>query len=287
MILVTSPNGLFIVTKIGEVILFNRENCFGIDSIKGENGLDTYIYVAYRQKKGTKLVELKYHLEDGAFEYCGDYSTTWIEDVHQIAVQKNSFVTTILLTNTKYNNVRVVKKDRFNFEFKMVGFKKDNQDADINHINATHIEYKYSDVSDIYIGLNNKGIKESQVLKVHDDSRSELITLDGVYHSHDLEPYKGDILISASHQGFVYSLNEKRPLFNTGDVWTRGLCVSPEGVWVGYSAVSPRTSRQDPNLKNSINLFSHDTFKLLRSIEIPNAGQINDMIYIKDASSNN
>ena len=299
MIIGTSPNGVFTVDiETKEVSWLRKGSFFGIASInnlctcvgfagnkakerqeEAVTRVGDSIYLAERTNKGTRLHEYTYKYDDtlsiiNRFSNYTSYLTYLVEDVHQIAVTKNMFYRSILLTNTKYNNIRLIKES--GYEFEVLGSKKSNCSEDINHINALYIPPYDDSMSEWYVGLNNKGARESEVIKNGD----EVIVLKGVYHSHDLEPYRGDILISASHQGFVYSLNKKEPLFYTGDVWTRGICISNEGIWVGFSAVSPRSSRQDPNLKNSINLFSHDKFELVKSIEVPKAGQINDIIYI-------
>ena len=267
MIIGTSPNGVFKIDESNERIewIF-KGNFFGID-----RDLNNFIYLAERKKWGTilrvydftKQIEFKkYYFKE-------------VHDVHQIYISKSSFngIPHTILTDTKHNSILAVYSGNIR---ELIPLNA-NIFEDVNHVNALCIDVNQN----FYVGLNNKGAKESQVvINYVAEEPTQIINLNGVYHSHDLEYYRGDILISASHQGFVYSFNKKEPLFYTGDVWTRGICISNEGIWVGFSAVSPRSSRQDPNLKNSINLFSHDKFELVKSIEVPEAGQINDIIYI-------
>lgn len=277
MIIVTSPNGVFKVNeKNSEVEKILNGNFFGIDICANK------LYLAKRIGRNCGTYVCECDISDN-FKINNEYIFV-VEDVHQIFVNKYG----IILTDTACNSV--VSKHFISDNSPTRQYIDNNQliedpyhIEDVNHVNALCMDEEGT----FYIGLNNKGIYESQIIKDFvDESLDELITLKGVYHSHDLEPYKNDILISASHQGFIYSLNNKEPLFYTDkDSWVRGLCVSDEGVWVGYSAVSPRTSRQDPTLKNSINLFSHNDFKHIKQIEIKGAGQICDMVYIDDDNS--
>lgn len=270
MIIGTSPNGVFIVDEKTETIHWKlKGNFFGIH-------YDYYleqVLIAERYKEGTKLHTFKNIKRQGK-----SIQIPNVSDVHQITCTSGVWGCNILFTDTKRNRVVLYEYPKKRFT---IGELSDNTEEDIYHVNALYKERGWKGYT--YIGLNNKGQSESQILSINEceNCADNLITLKGVYHTHDLEPYQGDILVSASHQGFVYSLNKKEPLFYTGDVWTRGLTTSPEGIWVGFSAVSPRSSRQDPNLKNSINLYSHHKFKLIKSIEIPEAGQINDIVYIE------
>lgn len=267
MIILTSPNGVYKVNyKTNEVEKILDGNFFGIAYQAYEN----ILFLAERQDWGTllRLFDL-----DDEFEEIRRYPVEEVEDAHQIAILNFPSMTfsvefprpIIRMTDTKKN--RIVDID---YDGEIEVYNIGDEEKDINHINAVNFSG--------YIGLNNKGNECSKVIRPN----NKVISLEGVYHSHDIEYYCGDILVSASHQGFVYSLNKKEPLFYTGDVWTRGLCVSKAGVWVGYSAVSPRSSRQDPTLKNSINLFSHCDFKHIKQIVVDGCGQINDMVYIED-----
>jgi len=269
MIIGTSPNGVFIVNeKTGAIRWKLKGNFFGIAH---DHYLEQTI-VAERVDDGTILHSFKNINRQGS-----KIKFTEVLDVHQINCTSGIWGTHIILTDTKRNRIILYELPKKRIT---IGSISINTEEDIHHVNAVLKQPLWN--SNFYVGLNNKGTSESQVMVINECEQSvdELITLKGIYHTHDLEPYQGDILISASHQGFVYSFNKKEPLFYTGDVWTRGLTVAPEGIWVGYSAVSPRSSRQDPNLKNSINLFSHHKFELIKSIEIPEVGQINDLIYI-------
>jgi len=269
MIIGTSPNGIFKVdTKTEKVEWVQKGNFFGVSKIGRESFSD--IFVAERKEWGTLLRQYNSStLTQSKKQYVKE-----AHDVHQIYSYLNDYNASlwILVTDTKHNRIVNILPSGIK---QIIDINEDTS-KDINHVNAVGIDHN----SLIHIGLNNRGNKESQVIKVL-DSGIDVITLEGVYHTHDLEPYQGDMLISASHQGFVYSLNRKEPLFYTGDVWTRGITVSVDGIWVGYSAVSPRSSRQDPSLKNSINLFSHHKFELIKNIEIEGAGQINDLVWIE------
>lgn len=269
MIIGTSPNGVFSVnTETEEVVWLLRGNFFGITQTKDN------IYLAERELHGTKIHCFTMYLNDMLIN--NSFLTTIIDvkDVHQITTYKESLV----LTDTMRNKCGIftLSNNYFNGYYTLDGL---TVDIDENHINAILCDtYDYS----LLVGLNNKGYKESEVYLYNPYTQAEYVRLNNVYHSHDLEPYDDDILISASHQGFVYSFLREAPLFYTGDVWTRGICISEDGIWVGFSAVSPKSSRQDPNLKNSINLFEHETFKHIKSIEILGAGQINDLLYVEE-----
>jgi len=267
MIILTSPNGVFLVDeKTDQIKLKLKGNFFGISQkfYTGE------IYIAERLERETIL-----HVFKNINRLGKSFKIPSVSDVHQIACNQSYWSNKIFLTDTSRN--RIVYFDTKTNKTE-IGTIDEKTEEDINHINAIHYNH-----CNLYIGLNNRGERESQVISLSSCgfTEDEIITLREVHHTHDLTPYRGDILISASHQGFVYSLNKRAPLFFTDGNWTRGITISPEGIWVGYSAVSPRSSRQDSSLNNSINLFSHDTFKLLKSIKVPDVGQVNDILYIQ------
>ena len=103
----------------------------------------------------------------------------------------------------------------------------------------------------------------------------------GISDTHDLIPYRGTFLSTASDDGFVFDVRTQEPLFHVSD-WPRGLAITEEGIWVGASEVAKRSDRHQPT-DGHLYLFEHETFEQRAKIALPESGQVYDMIPVPDS----
>jgi len=241
------------------------------------------IFVASRERLGTPRAgkpstDMILHEIDGAAGTDRKLAVIRdVHDVHQIARAGNL----IFITDTGKNRVRVF--DTLTLKIRAtinVGAER----SDINHINAVEIHGDR-----LLIGLNNRGHTESEIASCPLDSVvhlggadvslpdvAEIQKLNGLYHTHDLVPFRGDLLVCSSHEGKIHRAGDGRMLAHPGE-WVRGLAVSGDRVWVGASALADRSKRHREDLDGEVHVYDADTWKRIRSYRLSGAGQVNDI----------
>lgn len=275
MLIVTTPNGIYTIdTATYDVTKVLKGTFFGIDKYKNN------LVVAEQFDDYTLIRLLDYDFKDIKSPYKSEAT-----GVHQIHVVDDK----LFIADTKNDRIRCLLLDEFKKEYIILKMQNEvnPHSEDRHHINALNDKDGY-----LLIGLH-KRIRDNKSsvarLRLEDINlndtivylRFQILPYEVVF-THDLEHYNNDILISCSQQYFIYSLNSNRPLFRTDKRWIRGLAVEPRGIWVGYSAISPKDGRRNPSLQNSVNLFSHKDFKKIKQIKLPKCFQIYDMVYIDD-----
>jgi len=279
VLIVTTPNGLFGVdTETSETRLLCGGVFFGITRYKD------YIVVSEDiLNRSSVCTKSKIRVLNNSFRDVYPPYFCKLVQIHQIAVHDEK----LFVTETAKDNIHCIfLEDKFKTSTVIhpVSRKKPRH-PNMHGLNAILVKD-----DDLYIGLNKTPKnKPSAVAKINisdiyynkpiTNLKYEHLNCD-IEHSHDLQPYEDDILISASNQGFVYSFNEKKSLFTTSRrFWTRGLAVTEEGIWVGYSVRAVRNRRFTIRKACSVNLYRHGDFKLMKSI-ILRVGQVRDIIYI-------
>ncbi|MEJ2451699.1 MAG: hypothetical protein P8047_13700 [Gammaproteobacteria bacterium] len=204
-----------------------------------------------------------------------------LHDVHQIATA-GPFV---YLTDTSRNRIVVydIKKGRTISNIDIGSERKD-----INHVNALSIEKDC-----LLIGLNNRGHKEAQILKIkldrldyskkaqRGDMIGEIIELPNREHTHDILPFNDDYLVSASHDGVVFNAVKNTDCV-VGGGWVRGLASIGNTLWIGESKKAERNKRHSSELSGALNKYDSVTFEKLGSVSLPGAGQVNDLLFVDD-----
>ena len=295
MIFITTSNGVYLLrhgASATEVVLtkkhtpgfFKRKalGYFGISYHHPSGG----ILVASREKLGTPSADkpstdTKLHLIDpDTLQYHTVATIMDVHDVHQIASDGDL----VFLTDTGKNRIHVY--DLQQQKTRLI-INIGDQRTDIHHLNALHI----CD-SQLHIGLNNRGAMESAILNIpmsliSKTSESpidglqvgQLKTLNGIHHTHDIEPYDEDYLCSASHSGFVFRASNCDPIIKL-DNWVRGLCADQDGIWVGTSPLASRNERHSERLRSCIIQYAHKNFQQIQSIDLHGSGQVNDLLYL-------
>lgn len=213
-----------------------------------------------------------------------------VHDVHQIAWHGDH----VFLTDTGQNRIVACNPDtgeRF-----VASIRKKRRD--INHVNAVVIHEDR-----ILVGLNNRGSQPACVLymplsafmdaagsqEFELTTASERIQLDNAVHTHDLEPAPGGRMLACkSHDGMVFDIDSQRTWLDLGG-WTRGLAFGPDELWVGTSEFADRKKRHNEKLDGSVSCYAMPDLQLQERIVLKNAGQVNDLLYVRDnsASTNN
>jgi hypothetical protein len=244
------------------------------------------IIVASREKLGTKKIDkpatdTKLHEIDPVnFTHKTIAVIHDVHDVHQIDYHNNY----IYLTDTGKNRIPVYSL----IEQKITTILDiGDQRKDINHINAVTCQNE-----NLYIGLNNRGHKESEILEfplpltekpskshITIDQLAKMKQVPGIHHSHDLEPYQNYFLMCASHDGFLIRSDTGQTVTNIGG-WTRGIAISQENIWVTASQYAKRSKRHSKKLDGYLYRINKDSFNISEIFVIPNAGQINDLLYL-------
>ena len=204
-------------------------------------------------------------------------------DVHQISCIENF----LFLTETGKNRIQILNiKNKIIEKYLDVGIIRD----DINHINAIS-----TDKNNILIGLNNGHKKNlqrnSQIIKIllkdfklNDEKNidslkiGKLENLIGVHHTHDIEKFNNDYLISCSYIGKIYSLKNKKFIKNL-DPWTRGIAISNDNIFIGKSGLGKRKFRHTRYYDGEVYMLDKKNFNLIKKIKISNIGQLNDILY--------
>jgi len=202
-----------------------------------------------------------------------------VHDVHQIAVWKSQ----LLLTDTGKNRVVVYDIDARRITC-MINIGNDRED--INHVNAVTVLG-----NKVYIGLNNRGNTDSEILvmpadvlesgfeEVDAESVCSTITLQGIRHTHDVEPFGETFLVSVSHDSRVIAADTLAPVFD-GENWVRGLCIKDDNLWIGQSHFAKRSKRHKKVNDGALIQYDLAGSAILQNVTLNDAGQINDLITI-------
>ncbi len=294
MIYIATSNGIIVYDEILDTtnVVIPNKHTLGFFKKKAMGwfglciyGSDGFVLAGSREKLGSKSIgrsstDVKLHLINPhtlQHEVIGKVKSVY--DLHQMAAWKSL----VFLTDTGLNRVHVYDVNLgATISIVNIGDKR----ADVNHINALNI-----DGENLFIGLNNKD-GDSQLLKIDlnrvinygvSDNNAlidgELISLPGTSHSHDIEVYRSDLLVCASHDGCLIRVSNGEILFDAMG-WARGIAISPEGIWVGESPLAERSKRHNKSLSGAIHLYSHDRYELIKSIKIEASGQICDLLHI-------
>ncbi len=201
-------------------------------------------------------------------------------DVHQIFY----FNKKIYLTDTGRNRIQVYNCDTRKIEsYINVGIERKN----LNHVNAIFV-----DNNKILIGLNNgnkNNFKNGQIIELNNKNYDSNFTIDAleegkiielrnIHHTHDLEKIDNDFLISASEDGNLISLN-KLNLVKNLPKWTRGIAKSADHIYVGKSGIASRKLRHSRYYDGMITVLDRKTFAVVKELNIPKIGQLNDILY--------
>ncbi len=203
-------------------------------------------------------------------------------DIHQITFFKNF----VFLTETGKNRVQVLNSLNKKIEYFInIGPIRE----DINHINAINIDKSF-----LYLGLNNghekNEFKNAQIIRVPIDKILEfksfdalnyknLINLEGVYHTHDIEKFDDDYLISSSNLGKIYSYNKKKFIVDVKP-WSRGIALSSDYIFIGKSGMGKRKFRHSRYYDGEIYVLNKSNLNFVKKINIPKVGQLNDIICV-------
>lgn len=295
MIYVTASNGVYYYDEINHVsgvVMDNKYRrrffakkslgYFGICHHKNSNT----VIVSSREKLGTPkhdkpTTDAGLHAinpVDNSFQTIGYIND--IHDVHQIDIYQDL----VLLTDTGKNRIFVYDINQKDVvKIINIGSQRD----DINHLNAVTVHN-----DNIYIGLNNRGHKDSEIMVVPVsilDSSSEevqaedncsVISIGTHKYTHDIEPYNDTFLVSVSHDSFVIDTSTLHPVIN-GKNWVRGLAATDTGIWAGQSHFAKRSKRHAKKLDGLIIKVDPKDNTLLSEVTLPGAGQVNDLLIIK------
>lgn len=305
MIFITTSSGLYAYdTEIDrhELVLgnigvrrgiFSRKKdsgCFGICAHKATGRL----ILASRERLSGALwrkyaSDVRLYLVDphnGGHEVIAEIHD--VNDVHQIAALDDL----VFLTDTGKNRVVVYSLTQQKVvRTLLVGDAR----RDVNHINAISL-----DGEEIVLVLNNRKnetSRESQVLRlpleeilsgggpdVVANPFGKVTPLAGKFDVHDLQPFRGTFLLSASRSAFVFRLDNGEKLIDTRtvarDKWVRGIACDDGGIWVGLSEIGSRAYRHTRGLDGYLARFSPSGESLSGLRQIRGCGQINDLVQV-------
>jgi len=275
------------------VVVLEREKrkkwLFFDDSSKGFFGISLSgkdeVVVAAREKLGTPKAgkpstDVILHRVSLSAEEKTSCKVLDVHDVHQISCYEGK----VYLTDTGKNRVVVSELDSGRvLNCLNVGQVRE----DVSHINAVSIQDDF-----LYVGLNNRGDKDAEIIKVPMDGLpegecdlldptlgAEIIALSGCCHTHDVHLDRDGIMFCASHDGNIHYVGEENPFYSSSD-WVRGLASNNERVWVGVSQKAERGKRHSEELFGEIVEIDKSTGRELRRINIPGAGQVNDLLLL-------
>ena len=283
MIIGTSPNGIFTLDTSNNKIKWVLEgNFFGIQRYIDSNVIIVAENVVFKNNEVINNLFSRILVLDTKFNVKKVlYQTDGSVDIHQIYLYENK----LFITKTSLDEVIYLELD--GIEVKNIHSLLNIQKSNSEHKDQFHINALCVKDDNLLIGLNKNirdkfscigKIKLTEIHNKFDYLNYERLNF---MHSHDLELYRDDILISASHNGYIYSYNKRKPLFYVNvKEWVRGLVVNNMGIWVGFSNNTLRKNRRSYSFNNSINLYAHNNFEHLGQLKLPIAGQINDIIYI-------
>jgi len=294
MIYITTNNGVFRYNKKtgAEEILRPASSLgfFGID-VNPQNGKilaasREKIKLALNSKHGSDVRLYEIEPESGTSTLVAELYKVF--DVHQIALYQEF----VFLTDTTKNRIHVYDLNKKQMHG-VLNFGPSRKD--VHHINAVTV------LGDkLWVGLNNRGESNSALYTITLQSVAELAaqkadvlelgnvrSLSGISHSHDVEPCHGNILVCASHDGFVAQVKDNSKdsedftkIVSIENGFVRGVVCDKEGLWVGVSARAKRSERHRSDLNGEIRLYGWDDKTCLKTVTIEGAGQINDLISI-------
>ena len=106
-----------------------------------------------------------------------------------------------------------------------------------------------------------------------------LENLNGVFHTHDMEKFDDDYLISSSNLGKIYSYNKKKFIKDINP-WTRGITVSNTQLFIGKSGMGKRKFRHSRYYNGEIFVLDKFNLNIIKKVVISKIGQLNDIIYV-------
>jgi hypothetical protein len=254
---------------------------FGIDFHPGSRK----IIVASRERLGTRrktkpTTDLRlYAIDPQTLQSSVIADIRDVHDVHQIAISGD----VVFLTDCGLNRVQAYDLNKSEIVAIInIGHVRD----DINHVNALYIDEEH-----LMIGLNNRGVRPAEIVRIplgkclnpqplNSMEIGKSTILDGIMHTHDLEPADGRLMVCSSFEGNVYDALTGRKLFHVHD-WTRGLAIGKEEIWIGSSALADRKRRHREDLDGEVHLFTpRPPWELIRTYQLRSAGQVNDIILV-------
>jgi len=290
--------GLFVTTSGG--VLFCRSGTGAIDSIvesgsrrwTGFFGIARHprtgtIFAACRARLGTRRVRkhstdvILYAIDPLTHEAEPVAEIPDVHDVHQIEVGDEH----VFLTDTGLNRIHLWDLEAGKtVRIVEVGGERD----DINHLNALLLT-----PDDLLVGMNNRGREPAAVMRLPLSALSgdtefgdviirageigRVTPLPGFEHTHDLEPWRGEILACASHHGTVLRTAPPGVLFSPGG-WVRGLTADGEDLWVGISAPAERADRHSRSLDGQVRRYRGGVWTEQQRIALPGVGQVHDLL---------
>ncbi len=246
-----------------------------------ERGL---VIVASRERRGRFLrgkhssdVRL-YGLHPRTLEVAATWEVPDVHDVHQIELLGEM----VFLTDTGLN--RIVCYDLAGEKVtRIVNLGPERKD--VHHVNALLLQGTH-----LWVGLNNRAHRDAELLRlplelvtgahpfeVDGMEEGETVPLPGIVHTHDLEPYQGTFLSTASKDGFVFRTDSREQLLRL-EGWVRGIAVTEEQVWVSISTVAERSRRHEGDLGGKIVGCHPATFEQETEIPLPGVGQLCDLL---------
>ena len=108
-----------------------------------------------------------------------------------------------------------------------------------------------------------------------------LENLHNVFHTHDLEKYNDDYLISSSNLGKIYSYNKKKFIIDIKS-WTRGIAINSKHIFIGKSGIGKRKLRHSRYYDGEVYVLDKFNFNFVKKIVIPKIGQLNDIVYFEN-----
>jgi len=294
---ITTSNGVYTYReKDGKLtlILKNRHSPgFFRKRAKGYFGICIHeptnrLIVSSRERLGTAnagkiTTDTALHIYDRRKMERGDYHEVFdVHDAHQIA----SVEDLVFITDTGKNRVHVYDlAARKTTRLLNTGDKREDR----NHVNAV-----YADRRQLLIGLNNSKLGDSEIIRLEISAlnsserreidvyrEGEIISRTGLQHTHDIEPFGGGFLACASSDGNLISLDDGRILRHIGD-WARGIAVGDRYIYVGTSGIANRKSRYVLKKSARVCVLDRRDFNLVDEINVPGAGQLNDLVFEKE-----
>lgn len=204
-----------------------------------------------------------------------------VHDLHQIAINQQC----VYLSDTGKN--RVIEYD-LNSNKKSKTIQLGSIREDIHHINSLLFVNKA-----INIALNNSGEGNSEILVIPIQIMMEqppvfdglkvgtIKQVEGVQHMHDIKYYKDQLLTNSSKEGSLINASTGKVLAKH-DLWTRGITVTDSHAYLGGSQLMKRQKRHSTDMDGFIMKYSLPDFKLVNTITLKNAGQVNDIIHLKE-----
>ncbi|WP_415887194.1 hypothetical protein ACMXYO_03975 [Neptuniibacter sp. QD37_6] len=296
-LLIGTSNKIFLLDPITEQLELllerkKRKKWFFFDaSSKGFFGIcqldPCTIIAAAREKLGTKkagkpstdVIVHQVPLSGGGGPSC---KVMDVHDVHQISCYEGD----VYLTDTGKNRIVIAKLDS-GCVVKRLNVGPARQD--ISHINAVIVNGGV-----LYVGLNNRGDKDAEVIKIPiarlpegecdllaPELGAEITVLSGCHHTHDIHLDSDRIMFCASHDGNIHYVGEEKPFYSSSD-WVRGLASTEDSIWVGVSQKAERGKRHSEDLFGEVVEIDKSTGCELRRIRIEGAGQVNDLLFINE-----